>query len=76
MTAVRRRELRSSAAPRARRRLSVYDGRAFLGRIDVGPDGEARAFDAAGKVLGKFPTLKVAFATFNPLVEPRAGRRA
>jgi hypothetical protein len=33
----------------------VYDGRVFVGRVTMkGETGEARAFDAKGKSLGKF----------------------
>jgi hypothetical protein len=61
---------------RRQRRLFIYSGRDRLGRIDIGADGEARAFDRRGKLLGKFPSLKAASAAFKSVVEPRAERQA
>jgi hypothetical protein len=42
------------------RELSLYDGQECLGTIKVAEDGKARAFDAHGKRLGSFPSLKAA----------------
>jgi hypothetical protein len=50
-------------------RLSIYDGQNCIGAIEVADDGEARAFDRRGKLLGSFPSLKAASAAFNSSVE-------
>jgi len=42
------------------RLLSVYDGQRLIGAMRVAGDGAARAFDPAGKYLGKFPSVKAA----------------
>jgi hypothetical protein len=51
------------------RRLSIYDGQNRIGGIEVADDGEARAFDLRGKLLGSFPSLKTASAAFNSSFE-------
>jgi hypothetical protein len=51
------------------RELSVYDGHACVGTIEVGEDGEARAFDQDGKPLGSFASVKLAYAAFDTSVE-------
>jgi hypothetical protein len=43
------------------RELFAYDGHDFIGKIMVGKNGRARAFNAAGKTLGRFPGFKTAF---------------
>jgi hypothetical protein len=51
------------------RRLSIYDGQDCVGAIEIADDGEARAFDRRGKLLGSFPSSKAASAAFNSSVE-------
>jgi hypothetical protein len=65
-----------SVMAQRQRELFIYDGRDCLGRIDVAADGEARAFDHQGKLLGRFPTLVAASSAFNVPVEPRARSRS
>ena len=57
----------------ALRHLSIYDGRELLGRIVVGENGEAVAFDHCGKRIGVFVNFRAAAAAIPP-IEP-AGRR-
>jgi hypothetical protein len=45
--------------------LTVYDGRDRRGRIEIAKDGEARAFNRRGKLLGHFATLKTALHAFD-----------
>ncbi|MGO9399738.1 MAG: hypothetical protein ACLP19_18125 [Xanthobacteraceae bacterium] len=59
------------ATPRARE-LFLYDGQDLIGTIKVADDGTARAFDARGKRLGKFPSLEAASAAFTSVVEQAA----
>jgi hypothetical protein len=54
--------------------ISVYDGRACVGQIQVAPSGEARAFDCHGKPLGIFPTKSEALSALTT-VELEAERR-
>jgi hypothetical protein len=45
--------------------LSLYDGRALIGHIKIANEGEARAFNQRGKLLGRFASLKSALDSFN-----------
>jgi hypothetical protein len=62
-----------SSAPR--REIAVYDGRDCVGRIQVAVNGEARAFNSSGNVLGLFPTETAALAALST-VERELERRA
>jgi hypothetical protein len=59
---------RRGKAARARE-LSVYNGHECIGTIEIADDGEARAFDQHGKLLGSFPSVKLASAAFDTSVE-------
>ena len=45
--------------------LSVYDGRALIGRIKIAKQGEAHAFNQRGKLIALFPNLKSALNSFD-----------
>jgi hypothetical protein len=62
-----------SSAPR--REIAVYYGRDCVGRIQVAVNGEARAFNSSGDVLGLFPTETAALAALST-VERELERRA
>jgi hypothetical protein len=57
------------------RELFAYDGHDFIGKIMVGKNGRARAFNAAGKTLGRFPGFKTAFRAIS-LSSGAAAKRA
>jgi hypothetical protein len=55
--------------------LSLYDGRALLGHIKIADNGEVRAFDQCGKLLGQFASLKSALVAFDQRGLKGAGRK-
>jgi hypothetical protein len=57
------------------RELAIYDGQECLGTIKIAEDGTARAFDACGKRVGSFPSLKAASAALESTVNARNGTR-
>jgi hypothetical protein len=56
------------------RELSLYDGQECLGTIKVAEDGTARAFDARGKRLGSFPSLKAASAALDQRLNAQSSK--
>jgi hypothetical protein len=48
-----------------RRELFQYDGTRCIGRIVVSSEGEAKAFNSAGKRLGAFPNVRAAIAAIS-----------
>jgi hypothetical protein len=51
--------------PIKRRVLSLYDGRAFIGRIKIANTGEAHTFNQRGKLIGRFASLRSALDSFD-----------
>jgi hypothetical protein len=56
------------------RHLSLYDGQELAGRIVVGENGEAVAFDRGGKRIGVFVNFRAAAAAI-PSIEPAERRQ-
>lgn len=54
-----------AAKPGTARSLAIYDGHDCIGTIEELTDGQALAFDANGKRLGSFPSVKAASAAFS-----------
>jgi hypothetical protein len=58
----------------AARSLAIYDGHDCIGTIEESTDGQALAFDVAGKRLGSFSSLKAASAAFSTASDPEPRR--
>jgi hypothetical protein len=58
------------------REYAAYDGQTCIGRIVLDDKtGHTKAFDAAGKVLGKFSTYDAARAAINEAYDDGVARR-